>query len=378
MRQFLAPQSPCEVVNYYHKACDAKSYKEGEVLVVGVFGGACQGALVDDELLVAFLDHVAGAYAEERVFAERTPCVLPQLESLQHGEVLHGAGFAVAFMFKQHHVVHLFQRVAIDVDGVGNAFLYGLDVGSVEKLNACAVFRCAEGVEVPYKGEVDAVFVGGQVVETCRAAFGPFTLQLLAADVVVYVVAVLYKSVVFVGVVVAVRCLRREFGGGHRHHIIVAVNHRRRRCDSSHYRGAHQGCGADFESFACDAFPEGDENDGRGYKENGKACVGAKLEEEVQKRDYDDGDEPCEPVAETCFDARFACFPDQPFVTLGDEPDGEDDGQADVEGEAYVRYVRNYVAVGKVGNGGHADPANDGGDKDRGGEEGRRRWSVVC
>ena len=200
----------------------AKGKEEVEVLVVGVHAAVGQGGVGGFHLLAALVGHIARAHPEEGMAQEDLPGVAPQLDALQGGEVADAAEAAEVLELVEEDVEHL-AGAGVEVDGIGDAFLYGLDVGRLQVGHAEAVFGVAHGSKVAEQGGVDGVARGGDGVEGEGAHFAPLLAQFLLADVVVDVVAVFDKPVLPMEVGVAVGCEGLQRSGGKGSQVVVVV-----------------------------------------------------------------------------------------------------------------------------------------------------------
>ena len=209
-------------------------------MVVGMFLGSSKRRAICFKLLVATINHIAGAHTHKRLLFENPPGVLPQFKALQHSEILYCTELAVALVFKKHNIVHLAQRRAVDVYRISNAFLYRLHILVVQQCHTGAVLRHSHRVEVTEQCRIDSIFVVRQLVEWHRAAFSPFTLQLTAADIVVHVVAVLYQAVLLMLIRITVGSDRLQRLLGKRHKPIVVSHHQRRYSGKSKHQCQQQ------------------------------------------------------------------------------------------------------------------------------------------
>ena len=315
-----------------------------------VLVGSLERRAVDDKLLVAGIDDIAGADTEEWIVAEGAPGILPQLEPLQHSEILDGAEFAIAFVFEKHHVVHLAQRRTALIHRIGNALLDGSDVAFGQQRHPSTVLGGPLGVEVAQQRGIDRIIVPRGVVDAHRAAFGPFALQLLAADVIVHVVAVLNQAVLLVLVAIAVGGVLAQRLVGQRHQRVVVVVHPHR--NQHRYGGNnHHGSGEDEGQPAVGyAAPEDGQKHHRHNKKHHECSVGAQLEQKIHQRDGHCQQDPQQPVGKET---------PRPLGPLDAEPDDDHYRQADIHRKTDMRYERNYLPIRQIRNCGQTNAADD-------------------
>ena len=191
---------------------------------MGVHAAVGQGGLGGFHLQAALVGHIAGAHSEERMAQEDLPGVAPQLQPLEDGEIAHTAVAAEVLELVEEDVEEL-SGAGMEVDGVGDAFLDGGNVGGSEMGHAETVFGIPHGSEVAQQGGIDGVARGGDGVEGIVADFAPLLAQLFFAYIQMDVVAVLDKAVVTVevGVSVGGGCRQRTGGEGTETVVVVEV-----------------------------------------------------------------------------------------------------------------------------------------------------------
>ena len=207
---------------YQPKTQQTECQQEVEILVVGVQVGICQGRTHFPQLLMAFINHVASAYAHQRILQEYTPTSLPEFEPLQDGEVADAVVAAIVFIFIEEHIKHL-AGSRLQIYGIGDAFLDGCHVGGCEMGHAHTILGDTHAVEIAQEGWVDGVADRGKRVDGIVAELSPLLTHLLLANVEVDIVAVLNDAVVIVQIGVTVGSAGLQRLGGERTQTVVAV-----------------------------------------------------------------------------------------------------------------------------------------------------------
>ena len=92
-----------------------------------------------------------------------------------------------------------------------HSLLYQSNILVGELRHPYAVLGKTFGVEVTHKGWINGKSVRRKRVDVQRATFGPLATQLSVAHIVVGIIAHLYKSVIGVGVGVALRSVRGKW-----------------------------------------------------------------------------------------------------------------------------------------------------------------------
>ena len=155
-------------------------------------------AAAGGEVVIHGIHNVSGAHPKPRVFTYDMRRGIPHFHALQHGETGNGVCMHIKLTLNQHRVHHLAEYVALLIDRVGHTILNRKHLCVAKGGNSHTVLGQTETVKIADERRLDAVATACQTVIVQRAAAVPLVAQLLVADIVVYIVAILYHAVLHV------------------------------------------------------------------------------------------------------------------------------------------------------------------------------------
>ena len=133
-------------------------------------------------------------------------------------------GMDIELALQKHDIDHLLQRATVLIDRIGHATLNITYLLYRQPTDTHAVFGEAKSVKVTYQSGLDAVAATRETLVRNLAAAVPLCAQLAVAQIIVYIVAILYYPVLHV----KIRMTRLGIGPQgflrHRHHMVVGLH----------------------------------------------------------------------------------------------------------------------------------------------------------